>query len=194
MAGPFAGAALLAALRGAGGLRGALLSGGIGAAASSISSMLNPEESWAGKTGAVLGSGLAFPGALGGALAGGMLAGPKYRRYGGLAGGIAGAALGGGIGSSAMAAAGRQLAGENQDPLVQAANSQLEIARRQLPLQREQAQMALQIEAERAENMARIQSQLMRQNAAAQMMLNGQQNTANVTQQFLQMFGGGIGV
>lgn len=193
MAAPFAGAALLAALRGAGGLRGALLSGGIGAAASSISSMLNPEESWAGKTGAVLGSGLALPGAVGGALAGGMLAGPKYRRYGGLAGGIAGAALGSGIGSSALGAAANQIFRE-EDPLVTAANSQLEIARRQLPLQREQAQMALQIESERAENMARIQNQLMRQNAAAQMMLNGQQNTANVTQQFLQMFGGGIGV
>lgn len=199
MAGPFAGAALLAALRAAGGLRGALISGGIGAAASGISSMLNPEDSWAGKTGAVLGSGLAVPGALGGAALGGILAGPKYRRYGGLVGGITGAALGGGIGSSALGAVGRQLAGENEDPLIAAANAQLEVEKRRMeqlmPLQSQQASMATQLEMDRARQMEALMRQRERQQAANQLMLDGQRSSAAMQQQLmLSILGEGFSV
>lgn len=199
MAGPFAGAALMAAVRAAGGLRGILATGAFGGLASALPPMLNQEESMASKTGSFIGSGLAVPGALGGAALGGALAGGRFRPYGAVAGSIGGGLLGGGIGAGVLGAGARQLAGENEDPIVKAANAQLEIERRRMeqlmPLQARQASMANRLEADRAREMMSIQSQMERQQAANQMMLNGQQSAAALQQQLMaSILGGGFGV
>lgn len=183
MAGPFAGAALLAAL---GGARGIAMSAAGSALPYALGALFDNNESFAGKTGEVLGAGLGgVPGAFGGAMAGSMLGGSKYGRYlrgpGAIVGGLAGA----GFGASAGGSLTRQLAGENQPPLQQAAEQQMRIERQRMPLTRDQAQMATALEMDRMRQIAELDRRRNEQDAAMQMMLNGQQNSAALQQQMI---------
>ena len=192
MAGPFAGAALLAAL---GGVRGILTTGAVAALPSALSSIFDNNESLAGKTGEVLGSGLgAVPGALGGAALGGLAGGRQYGRYlrgpGAIVGGLAGA----GLGSSALGAGARQVAGENVDPLMKAARQQMQIERERLPLLAQQTSLASQLEVDRAEQMMELERRRNQQAAAMQMAYQGQQNSAALQQQLIASILGGGGV
>lgn len=192
MAGPFAGAALLAAL---GGVRGILTTGAVAALPSALSSIFDNNESLAGKTGEVLGSGLgSVPGAIGGAALGGLAGGRQYGRYlrgpGAIVGGLAGA----GLGSSALGAGARQLAGENEDPLMKAARQQMQIERERLPLVAQQASLASQLEYDRAKQMLELDRRRNQQAAAMQMAYQGQQNSAALQQQLIASILGGGGI
>lgn len=193
MAGPFAGAALLAAL---GGARGILASGAAAALPGALSAIFDNNQSFASKTGEVLGSGLgSVPGAFGGAALAGALGGQKYGRYmrgpGAIVGGLAGA----GLGSSALGSAARQLTGENDDPLVRAARQQMQIERERLPLLRDQTLMATELELNRASQMAELQRRQNQQAAAMQMALDGQRYSAGLQNQLIaSILGGGGGV
>jgi hypothetical protein len=142
----------------------------------------------------VLGSGLgSVPGALGGAALGGLAGGGKYGKYLRGPGAVVGGLVGGGVGASALGAGARQLAGENEDPLMKAAKQQMQIERDRLPLLAEQTSMASQLEYDRAERMLELERRRNQQAAAMQMAYQGQQSSAALQQQLIASILGGSG-
>lgn len=195
----FAGERPLQALRdwklpflGSRGASRALALGGLGTVVAAGSELLNADRSAASNIGGATGVlGGSAAGAAIGALGAPLGLAPLTVPVGALLGGMFGGTAGRGIAET--------VTGENQDPLVKAADAQLAIEKRRMtelaPLQAQQGAMATQLEVDRANKMRQVQSALMSQQAANQMMLDGQRSSAALQQQLMaSIFGGGLSV
>lgn len=178
------------------GVRGVLGLGALGSVIAAGGQLFDDSKSPAERLGGAAGSTLGIPGAMGGAALGAALGGP-LAPITGLIGGALGGALASQAGSQAGSGLASFLTGGNEDPQVAqmkrlgAAQTQLDVDRMRalMPLQAQAAEIAAQQEAARAA----LVSQRDREQAMAQLMLQGQQSSSQLEQLLAaSILGGGL--